>query len=117
MPGKEPTLQLQQTNDLDEGGDSDEDGYSGVDDDSDAANDSYTELGLDDFNEASNPLQTSQPTPVSETHNIPAIFLTDYEALQVFAVSKSVSQGIKAYIVSSSWPMDETDDTGHGAVT
>ena len=110
MPGKESTLQLQQTNDLDEGGDSDEDGYSGVDDDSDAANDSYTELGLDDFNEASNPLQTSQPPPVSETHDIPAIFLTDYEVLQLFAVSKSVSRGIKAYIGSLSLPTDETED-------
>ena len=87
MPGKESTLELQQTSDLDEGGDSDEDDYSRVDDDADAANDSYTELGRDDFHEASNPLQASQPPPVSETHNIPAIFLTDYGVLQLFAVS------------------------------
>ena len=113
MPDKESTLQLQQTSNLDEGGDSDEDDYSGVDEDSDAANGSYTELGRDEFDEASNPLQTLQPSPVSETHNIPAIFLTDYEVLQLLAVSKSVSQGIKAYIDSLSLPTDESE---HGAV-
>ncbi len=71
------------------------------DEGSDAWTDCYTDHGQDAFKEALNdPLQASQPSLVDHALDIPSIFPTGYEVLQLRAVSKSVPQAIQAYLGS-----------------